>query len=130
QSAPTLSPGNLIRKVDKMTREMKALAESPYSPDNLEAAKKLRAEWKKLPHRKPREAQLNARSFVFAMEVVFEKAFLNKLSLAKYDDFEEKDPREQAQIQIGILRDLLHRDQKDLETIQDNSDKFRITGDD
>src|SRR5690606_20180037 len=130
QSAPTLSPGNLISTVDKMTRETKALADSRYSPDNLDAAKKLRAEWKKLPHRKPREAQLNARSFVFAMEVVFEKAFLNKLSLAKYDDFEEKDPREQAQIQIGILRDLLHRDQKDLETIQDNSDKFRTTGDD
>lgn len=130
QSAPTLSPGNLIRKVDKMTQEMKALADSPYSAHHLDAAKKLQAEWKKLPHRKPREAQLNARSFLFAMEVIFEKAFLNKLSLSKYEDFEQMDTEQQADIQIGILRDLLHRDQKELETIQSNSEKFRTSGDD
>src|SRR5690606_18419671 len=106
QSAPTLSPGNLIRKVDKMTQEMKALADSPYSVHHLDAAKKLQAEWKKLPHRKPREAQLNARSFILAMELVFEKAFLNKLCLSKYEDFEQKDAKEQAEIQIGILNDL------------------------
>src|SRR5690606_8862386 len=130
QNTPTLSPGTLIRKVEKMTQEMKALADAPYSDDSLDVAKKLQAEWKKLPHRKPRETQLNARSFVFAMEVVFEKAFLNKLSHSKYEDFDRKNPKEQAEIQIAILRDLLHRDQKELETIQDNSDKFRTSGDD
>lgn len=130
QNTPTLSPAALVRKVERMTKVMKALADAPYSADNIDAAKKLQAEWKKLPHRKPREAQLHARSFVFAMEVVFEKAFLNKLSHSKYEDFDRKSPQEQGEIQIAILRDLLHRDQKELETIQDNSEKFRTTGDD
>ncbi len=130
QNTPTLSPAALVRKVERMTKDMKALADAPYSVDNIDAAKKLQAEWKKLPQRKPREAQLHARSFVFAMEVVFEKAFLNKLSHSKYEDFDQKSPQEQTEIQIAILRDLLHRDQKELETIQDNSEKFRTTGDD
>ena len=130
QNTPTLSPGALIRKVEKMTGEMKALAASEFSPENMATAKKLQAEWKKLPHRKPREAQLNARNFIFSMEVVFEKAFLNKLSLSKYEDFDKKDAKEQTQIQIGILRDLLNRDQKEFDTIQDNSEKFRTSGDD
>lgn len=130
QNTPTLSPAALVRKVERMTKDMKALADAPYSVDNIDAAKKLQAEWKKLPHRKPREAQLHARSFVFAMEVVFEKAFLNKLSHSKYEDFDQKSPQEQTEIQIAILRDLLHRDQKELETIQDNSEKFRTSGDD
>jgi len=130
QNTPTLSPGNLIRKVEKMTQEIKALADSPYSPDNLTAAKRLQAEWKKLPHRKPREAQQSVRSFMLAMDVVFEKSFLNRLSLSKYPDFEQKESRERDQIQISILKDLMSRDQKELDTIKDNSEKFRTHGDD
>src|SRR5690554_6201161 len=130
QNSPTLSPGNLIRKVEKMTQEIRALANSPYHPDNLAAAKRLQAEWKKLPHRKPREAQQNVRAFMSAMDVVFEKSFLNRLSLSKYPDFEQKESKEQNQIQISILKDLMSRDQKELETIQENSDKFRTSGED
>lgn len=125
QNTPTMSPGTLIRKVEKMNSEMKALSETPYHPDHLTSAKKLQVEWKSLPHKKPREAQINAHSFIFATDIVFEKAFLNRLSLSKYEDFEQKDPKEQTQIQIGILRDLLSRDQRELETIEENSVKFR-----
>ena len=64
------------------------------------------------------------------MDVVFEKSFLNRLSLSKYPDFEQKENKEQNQIQISILKDLMSRDQKELETIQENSDKFRSSGED
>jgi len=130
QNIPALSPGNLIRKMEKMTQEMKRLAESPYSPENLSAAKRLQAEWKKLPKKKPREAQQNSRTFILAMDLVFEKSFLNRLSLSKYPDFEQKDIKEQTQIQTSILRDLIGRDQKELETIKENTEKFRTHGDD
>ncbi len=128
QSAPTLSPGTLLRKVERMTKEMKAVATEPFSPEQLATAKRLQAEWKKLPHRKPREAQQNARAFTFAMDLVFEKSFLNRLSLSKYPDFEQKDVTEQRQIQISILKDLISRDQRELETIQENTGKFRTSG--
>jgi hypothetical protein len=113
-----------------MNQEVKVLAESTYSPENLAAAKRLQAEWKKLPPRKPREAQQIIRSFVFALDVVFEKSFLNRLSLSKYQDFEQKDVTGQKQIKISLLKDLIGRDQKELETIKENSEKFRTTGDD
>jgi hypothetical protein len=130
QKIPTISPGNLIRKLQKMSAEMKALADSPYSPENLAAAKRLQEEWKKFPKRKPREAQKSAGLFVFSMDVVFEKSFLNRLALSKYQDFGQKDTREQNQIKISILRDLISRDQRELETIKENSEKFRTHGDD
>src|SRR5690554_52546 len=130
QSVPTMSPGILLRKVEKMTQEIEALATAPFNPEQLATAKKLQAEWKKLPHRKPREAQPNVRAFTLATDLIFEKSFLHKLSLSKYFDFEQKDAQEQRQIQISILKDLMSRDQKELETIQENSDKFRTSGED
>src|SRR5690606_30993176 len=109
QNTPTISPGNLIRKIEKMNSEMKSLADAPFSPENLATAKRLQAEWKNLPKRKPREVQQSSRSFVFSMDVVFEKAFLNRLAHSKFQDFDQKEPKEQSQIKISILRDLIGR---------------------
>ena len=126
QNEPKLSPRALIRKLEKMDAEMKALVEAPFDPNNVATAKELQAEWRKLPKRKPREAQIALRSFMFNMDLFFEKAFLNKLSMSKYPDFLEKEAGEQKQIQISILQDLMARDQRELETVMDNSGQFRI----
>src|SRR5690606_34808100 len=107
QNTPTLSPGNFIRKLEKMNQEITLLADSPFSKENFEAAKKLQAEWKSLPPRKPREAMQTIQSFIFALDVVFEKSFLNRLSLSKYADFADMRPGEQTKIQISILKDLI-----------------------
>src|SRR5690606_13082539 len=80
ENEPRLSPGALIRKLERMNVEMKALATASFDPSNVVAAKALQAEWRKLPKRKPREAQIALRSFMFNMDLFFEKAFLNKLS--------------------------------------------------
>lgn len=76
--------------------------------------------------RKPKEANLPARSYQFFMDIIFEKAFLEKLAHGKYEDFDQKNPQEQNQIKSSILKDLLHRDQSELETMQNNSDNFRV----
>ena len=57
---------------------------------------------------------------------IFEKAFLEKLGRSKYADFDAKPIEEQQQIKAAILKDLLHRDQTELETMQNNSDNFRV----
>jgi hypothetical protein len=129
QQAPKISPGLLIKKVDKMADEMKLLSRGEITPDKLSAAKRLQAEWRKLPPKKPRQAQLSIRTFVFSQDVVFEKSFLDKLSHSKYPDFDEKSREEQNRIKAGILKDLIGRDQKELDTIKENAENFRSNED-
>lgn len=125
QNAPALSPGLLIRKVEKLAQEMQALSKGPASANTLAEAKRLQAEWKKLPLKKPRNAQQSAHTFVFSTDLVFEKSFLDRLSHSKYPDFDQKDKNEQKTIKAGILKDLIARDQKELDTIKENAENFR-----
>lgn len=125
EQTPKLSPGLLIKKVEKMADEMKLLSKGEINQNKLSAAKRLQAEWRKLPPKKPRQAQQSIHSFVFSQDVVFEKSFLDKLSHSKYPDFDEKSIEEQKRIKAGILKDLIGRDQKELDTIKENAENFR-----
>jgi hypothetical protein len=125
QSGPTLSPGLLLRKLEKMAQEMRILSKGPASPSTLAEAKRLQAEWKKLPPKKPRNAQQSIKTFIFSTDLVYEKSFLQKLCHSKYEDFEKKTKEEQNIIKAGILKDLIARDQKELDTIKDNAENFR-----
>ncbi|SIN65285.1 DUF349 domain-containing protein [Algoriphagus halophilus] len=123
---PSMHPREIIRKAEQLTDEIKKLAGQPTSYELIGQAKKIQEEWKKLPMRKPKEVNLTARSYQFFMDIVFEKAFLEKLVHGKYEGFDEKPAEEQIQIKIALLKDLLHRDQTELDTAQSNSDNFRI----
>ena len=123
---PTMHPREIIRKAEQLTEEIKKLAGQSTTYELIGQAKKIQEEWKKLPMRKPKEVNLTARSFQFFMDIVFEKAFLEKLVHGKYDDFDEKPVEEQKQIKIALIKDLLHRDQTELDTMQNNSDNFRV----
>jgi hypothetical protein len=128
----TLNPGlemhprELLRKIEAMVEELKKMAHQPTSQEITVRAKAIQEDWKKLPMRKPKEATLPARSYQFFMDIIFEKAFLEKLGRSKYADFDAKSFEEQQQIKASILKDLLHRDQSELETMQNNSDNFRV----
>lgn len=125
QSVPTISPGLMIKKIEKMAQEMQLLSAGPSGPAVMYEAKKLQEEWKKLPPKKPRNAQQSIRTFVFSTDLVFEKSFLDKLSHSKYEDFDKKEKSEQKTIKAGILKDLIARDQKELDTIKNNVENFR-----
>jgi hypothetical protein len=125
QSEPQMRPWELMKKMEAMTAEMKNLANSETNPDVISSAKRLQAEWKRLPQRKPREANLVMRSFTFFSEVVFEKLFLNKLASSKYDDFDSKNEEEQKRLKSGILKDLIYRDENELATVKSNAENFR-----
>ncbi|MCS5491644.1 DUF349 domain-containing protein [Algoriphagus limi] len=127
---PQMHPREVMKKVETLTEEIKKLASKDTSPELIQRAKEIQQEWRKLPPRKPKDANLLARSFQFFSDVVFEKAFLDKLIHNKYSNFDGKSPQEQLQIQTALLKDLLHRDQTEYETAQDNSGNFRVqTGD-
>ncbi|TFV93302.1 DUF349 domain-containing protein [Algoriphagus kandeliae] len=127
---PQMHPREVMKKVETLTEEIKKLASKDSSYELIQRAKEIQQEWRKLPPRKPKEANLLARSFQFFSDVVFEKAFLNKLIHNKYPDFDSKSQQEQDHIRTSLLKDLLHRDQTEYETAQDNSGNFRVqTGD-
>ena len=123
---PEMHPREVLRKIEGMVEELKKLAHQPTSQEITVRAKAIQEDWKKLPIRKPKEATLPARSYQFFMDIIFEKAFLEKLGHSKYADFDAKPFEEQQQIKASILKDLLHRDQSELETMQHNSDNFRV----
>lgn len=125
QSEPQMKPWELMKKMESMTEEMKKLANAETNPDVISSAKKLQADWKKLPQRKPKEANLVMRSFTFYSEAVFEKLFLNKLAHSKYPDFDKKDVTEQKRIKSSILKDLIYRDENELATVKENAENFR-----
>jgi hypothetical protein len=123
---PEMPPWEVLRKIEQLVEEVKKMAHQPTSAEITTRAKAIQEDWKKLPMRKPKEAVLPARSYQFFVDIIFEKAFLEKLGHNKYADFDEKPFEEQQQIKASILKDLLHRDQSELETMQNNSDNFRV----
>lgn len=123
---PQMHPREVLKKIEAMVEELKKMAHQPSSFQITSRAKAIQEDWKKLPQRKPKEANLPARSYQFFMDIIFEKAFLEKLSHSKYEDFDQKPITEQNQIKSSILKDLLHRDQTELETMQSNSENFRV----
>lgn len=126
QTGPQMNPRELMKKVETLTEEIKTLAGQPTSYEVVGKAKVIQQDWRNLPQRKPKEANLLVRSFQFFSDIVFEKAFLEKLVHGKYPDFDEKPQAEQTQIKSALLKDLLHRDQTELEAAQNNTDNFRI----
>lgn len=123
---PSMHPREVLRKIEGMVDELKKMAHQPTGPAIIQRAKAIQEDWKKLPAHKPKEANLPARSYQFFMDIIFEKAFLEKLAHGKHPGFEAMPLQEQNQIKSGILKDLLHRDQGELDTMQNNSDNFRV----
>lgn len=126
QTGPQMNPRELMRKVETLTEEIKGLSGKPTSYEIIGRTKAIQEEWRKLPPRKPKEANLIVRSFQFFSDIVFEKAFLEKLVHGKYPDFDEKPEIEQIQIKTALLKDLLRRDQTELEAAQNNTENFRV----
>jgi len=125
QNMPKISPGLMIKKIEKLSDEMKLLSKGTVSEDKITQAKRLQAEWKNLPPKKPRNAQQSIGSFVFFSEIVFEKSFLEKLCRSKYEGFEEKELSQQTTLKVDLLKDLIARDQRELNTVKENAENFR-----
>lgn len=123
---PMMHPRELMQKVETLTEEIKQMASKTTSYSLISRAKGIQEEWRKLPERKPKEANLIVRSFQFFSDIVFEKAFLEKLVHGKFEDFDDKSVEEQTQIKIALVKDLLRRDQTELEAAQANSENFRV----
>lgn len=123
---PSMHPREVMKKVEEYSQTMKTLAGLPNSREVIENAKQIQQEWKKLPHRKPREAKMASKSYQFFTDIIFEKAFLEKLIKSKYEDYSERGEEEKNRLKTALLKDLLRRDQNELDNAQNNSENFRV----
>ena len=78
----------------------------------------------------PRElrAQMNQRFFEL-YDLIGEKKFVLKLARAKHGSFDEKPVSEQLKIKINVVKELIRRDEQELETAQENVGKFNSSSD-
>ena len=87
---------------------------------SLEKAQALQEEFKNLGFAGGPEGGAVNNAFFQTLGLIKEKHFLHKLAQAKARDFAEKDEKEQAKIKLRLLRDLLNRDERELQNFKDN----------
>jgi len=120
------SPDAIIASKQELIRKVKELA-NRIDATVTDEVKKLQEEWKRsgmLP--KGAGEDWNDKFFI-ACDFVTEQVFINRLAFGKNKEFTEKTPKEQLQIKVRLIRDLLARDEKDLELFNDNYDKMRAS---
>lgn len=66
------------------------------------------------------ESESISQEFFQALALMKEKNFLHKLAQGKLRDFSTKDEQEQIRFKLRLLRDLLGRDERELQNFQDN----------
>jgi len=130
EAKKAINPKEIVSRIEAMAAEIKKLASEESNFQVVSKAKKLQSEWKELPPKKPFEASLHSKNFVYFSEIVFEKAFVESLANSKHANFKEKTIQEQKNIKTHIIKDLIQRDEKELETIKENSENFTSSGSD
>lgn len=61
------------------------------------------------------------------IQLLMEKDFIDKLAFKRFKNFREMEKAKKLQIRMGILEELIHRDQTDLEKFQENSANFSVS---
>jgi len=71
----------------------------------------------------------NAKKEAFTkVQLLMERDFIDKLANKRFNNFRELEKAKKRQIRIGILEELISRDQTDLEKYQENSANFSSSG--
>lgn len=119
---PILIEENLQNK-KKLIEKAEALFISPVN-QIAENLNKLQIEWKKSGSLPKDKADEISEQFYLACDKAREYSFLLKLAQSKNRGFNTKPNKDKLIIKISLLRDLLSRDEKDLELFNENIQKF------
>lgn len=91
-----------------------------------EEIKDLQQQWKACGKvSKDKAGSLNE-AFFYVCDLVHEQYFLNKLASAKNKQFFKKDQKDQSRLKLNLLRDLLSRDERELDVFQENLGKLNV----
>lgn len=111
---------NLIAKKELLERVR--LLEHKSDRQSVEEVKQLQSTWKSIGSVPPDEGRKLAENFHTICDLVRERNFLDKLSYSRLGG--DPDRREELELKIKILQDLLTRDERELETFQNNTGKL------
>lgn len=84
----------------------------------------LQEEWQKIGLIPKEEYKELTEQFKTLCEKAFEKRFLEQLAQNKDDSYKSKNNREKTRFKIILLKDLLKRDEHDLQAFMSNMDQF------
>lgn len=111
------SPEALQAKQDLL---QKLLEIDAYDKHAVTKAQALQEEFKNVGFTGGAEGGAVNHRFYQNLGLIKEKHFLHKLAIGKNHDFAEKEEKEQAKIKLRLLRDLLSRDERELQNFKDN----------
>ncbi|MEM7551907.1 MAG: DUF349 domain-containing protein [Bacteroidota bacterium] len=113
-----------IQKREDILKAIKELESNSTEKDKKGALKQLLTDWKQSgPVPKKKYEEMNS-DFFSAYDRVNEKQFIEKLARSKNRSFDQKTVGEQLKMKIGVINELIYRDKQELETAEENAQKF------
>jgi hypothetical protein len=113
---------------NKILNELRE-AHKNYPTASFKRLKELLEEWKNAgPVSREERIKLNEEFFQL-YDLISEKKFILKIARSKKPQFDQLDVKEQLKIKMNVLKELLRRDEQDLEVAKENASKFTIKSD-
>ncbi|MEQ9301393.1 MAG: DUF349 domain-containing protein [Cyclobacteriaceae bacterium] len=93
--------------------------------DTADEVKQLKSKWRQIGN-VPREVyRPQQEEFSTLSDMLLELSFVKRLAENRDEGYEQKNSREQVRVQMKLLRDLLSRDERELQTYYDNASNFQ-----
>ena len=124
-----LSPEELeqnLKRKEKLIDEAEKLADLG-TQESLDALRKLQFEWKGIGMVPKERAKDVTEHFLILCDRAQERLFLENIASNKDPEYLRKNNREKTRFKMKLLRDLLVRDEQDLQTYQENLDKLQAS---
>jgi hypothetical protein len=124
---PELTPEQIrVQEERKLTLEAEALVDlHKEMPNNSDRAKELLMEWKKLSTVFRNFDEDLAERFRISCDKVFEISYLFRVVKRKYPDVETKPLEDQLRIKISFMRELIRKDENEIQLAESNLFKVR-----
>ena len=122
-ASPSYNTDELMERKKELLDQATVLAKKE-GEDVIEDVKRLRSLWKRTG-KVPRHVGGSITSdFIHACDMASEKSFLTRLVRSKNPDFDYADHDEKINLKIDLLKNLIVRDEKELDVYKENAEKI------
>lgn len=116
------SPDQLNKNYEEKKRLLEQLnaIDIEKEPDSINKVRALKESWKKIGMVPKELYRPQQEEFNMTADLLTEKYFLEKMAASKDPSYAQKNSREKLRIKMRLLKDLLVRDEKELQAFFDN----------
>src|SRR5690606_4254864 len=112
---------DVLKERQQMVADVQKVAGNPDPTyDDVQKIKTMQQNWKRMGQIPREQSKPLTASFYTACSLINEKYFINKIAESQHEAYANLDEKQRLQIKLQIVRDLLARDQSELETFQEN----------